>query len=345
MNTSDNTNSACKISVAIIGKSGHASRLISIVKAMKDLDLRYVYYPKKLSVYGLPITNDFNKVIECDAVIVASPTFTHAHYLDKLRKFSGYILVEKPAVSTEQETIILRSYPNSIKEKIKVNFNLQHSKMADILHSLIIDSRLGRPIIFNVHTSHGLAFMEKYADSWRSARNCSMGVLELVGTHYINLAVDLFGPINEFNIHYSWGAKKTHNIPPDTVSLSLKMVDGVLVNLYHSYAGPYFNKILFVSANGYFDYDGSKYGIHSPRETFDHSNRFISPPCIDSAYLDYSLMWEASLKNSLRDFFDVVKVMGKFPVNKFESALNSANPIFCLRKMLENNINKGDTND
>ncbi|MFA6410508.1 MAG: Gfo/Idh/MocA family oxidoreductase [Candidatus Buchananbacteria bacterium] len=321
-----------KISVAVVGKSGQAAKIISAVKKFENVNLQWVYYPKKIQPNDLPLTDDFNNIIECDAVIIASPTYTHADYLDKLKNFKGYILVEKPAVSTSKELSQIEKFPDEWKKRLKVNFNFQYSKIASLIGELVNRPELGTPITLNIYTSHGLAFSDKYKGSWRSDLKYSFGVLELVGVHYLNFAISLFGPIKNYQANLQWNASQNNNLPPDTVFLSLVMEKSATVNLFHSYAGPQLNKILLIGTNGYFEYDGKTANLYSPRESYDSQGRFISPPVLEKYDLDWSLAWQESLDNSLADFFKVVESQSEFSLSQLENAFLAAKPIFELRE-------------
>ena len=117
-----------RIKVSIVGKAGHAARLIELVKQHQDAVLHWVYYPKAVSTSDLPLTKNLKDVYSSDAVIIASPTPTHFDYLECLRNYNGYVLVEKPIVSTREQTEKLNQWPTERKAKIKANYNFRHSK-------------------------------------------------------------------------------------------------------------------------------------------------------------------------------------------------------------------------
>lgn len=323
-----------KITVAIIGKSGQAAKIMEMLKEIPDVDLSYVYYPKLVKSSPLPLTNNFKKILAAKAIIIASPTDTHASYLKRLQNHPGYIFVEKPAVSTKQETEEFKKYPVAWRKRVKINFNFQYSEIAKILASLINNPKFGQPIFFDVKTSHGLAFSDKYQNSWRSDASRSFGVLELVGVHFINLTLNLFGPIKNFQADGLWKANQGKKLPPDTVFLSLNMNKNMRVNLYHSYAGPAFNHLLLMGTNGYFEYDGKTVNIYSPRDSYDSSGLFVSPPIIKTYKIDWAIAWQKSLKYSLENFFSIVKQKKDFPLTGLETGLAAMEPIFYLKNRL-----------
>jgi predicted dehydrogenase len=323
-------------SVAVIGKSGQAEQLISLIGKIDGVDLRYIYHPQEgSSSDNSRSTNNFNHVLSCSSIVIASPTYTHAHYLNLLREYGGYILVEKPAVSTEDDLEKLVSFPSCWTNRLKVNFNLRHSHIANFASQALQNKWLGTPIAFNVHTGHGLAFEEQYRSSWRADMRYSLGVLELVGTHYINLALFLFGPIARFDTKFSWHATDRHNLPPDTVTLNMRMKNNVMVNMLHSYASPYINQLTLTGTNGYMEYRDGICTVYSPRDTHDKNGRFAKPPYVHGVSTTHSITIRHSLRESLLHFFGVARDGGEFSKKDFHEALESMIPVYDMRKQIE----------
>ena len=154
-----------------------------------------VYYPKDVETSNLPLTKNFDDVLRCDAVVISSPTWTHVNYLKLLNDFPGYVLVEKPAVSNPDEISILKNWSNDRKSRTRINFNLLYSKVYQALQKIITANALGNLLFFDLHTSHGLAFKQEYRTGWRGRSDQTLGVMETVGVHYINMVQALFGPI------------------------------------------------------------------------------------------------------------------------------------------------------
>ncbi|MDV2502431.1 MAG: Gfo/Idh/MocA family oxidoreductase [bacterium] len=319
------------LNVAVIGKSGHAARHIEVLRQKRDVKLHSVYYPKKVNQSDLPLTTNFDDLLETDAVIISSPTPTHVEYMELLENYEGYILVEKPAVSTEEQALKLKSWPDERKSRVKINYNLRHSEIANTLSRVLSFSEMGAPIFFDVHTSHGLAFKDSYKHSWRDDLAKSFGVMELVGTHYINLAISLFGPVSESQTDCCWVARPEKKVAPDTVFTRLKMRLGVIVNLFHSYAAPFYNRMMLNCTNGYWEYNGHEAKLHYPRDSFDSKGRFTAPPLVERKVLDFATIWRESLSFSLDDFLDTVRERGSFSSADFDIALDTMGPIFRAR--------------
>jgi len=81
----------------------------------------------------------------------------------------------------------------------------------------------------------------------------------------------------------------------------MEMNNGIIVDLKHSYAGAYFNKIMLIGTDGFMDYNGEEVKIYYPREIYK-DGRFTTPPCQQMIKLDYSKNWSDSLKESIKNW-------------------------------------------
>jgi hypothetical protein len=109
------------------------------------------------------------------------------------------------------------------------------------------------------------------------------------------------------------------------------MSSDVCVNLFHSYAGPYYTHLVFIGTDGYWEYDGNEARLYYPRDTFDNSGRFTTPPLVKQEELRFPLVWKESLSNSVNAFLDVVRISSKFDPIDFDNALASMGPVFEAR--------------
>ncbi len=314
--------------VGVIGRRGQADRHIRLLMGRPDARLECVFLPGHAEAPDLPLTRDFGRILGCDAVIIASPTPTHAEYLERLAAFPGHILLEKPAVSTPGQTEALRRWPVERKRRTRINFNFRFSPVVDAMREVVGAPATGDVIFWDVHTSHGLAFTPKYRDSWRGREGQSLGVLETVGVHFVNLALLFFGRVRRSEGEFLWVAGRDG--PPDTAVLRLWMESGVRVTLRHSYAGPFLNHWTLVGENGYWHFDGRAARLRSPRETFDPAGRFTDPPLVREWTLDYAAAIRESLGRALDDFLRVAQGRGAFDPAEFDQGLDSMGPIFAV---------------
>lgn len=310
------------LNVGVIGKNNQAARHIALIKSLPGVKLHSVLYYKAEKNKSLPFTTRLADLSCVDAIILSSPTPTHASYLKKLSNYKGYVLVEKPAVSTEAESKALRQWPQNRKKKVRVNFNLLFSPLATSLRNAIISRKCGRLISLDIHTSQGLAFKPTYRNNWRSSKQKSLGVAETVGIHYVNLIVTNFGHPVSCKSEFFWMADGKKG-PPDTAVLRLSFKSGFRVTLRHSYAAPMRNHWFLLGTKGMWEYDGQTAKLFSPRDTFDSSGRFVPPPVIKKESLDFPNVWKAGLKSALMDFLSVVRRGGSFSPKEFDAALMS----------------------
>jgi predicted dehydrogenase len=311
-----------RLSVAVIGRSNHAARHIGILKKLPKVRLTSVLYPKKCSPTDLPLTKNLADLFSADAIFVSSPTPTHAAYLKRLSKYRGYVLIEKPAVSTVADVTALRRWPASRKKRARINFNLIHSDLYQAFQSALHDKRLGKLLSFDLHTSHGLAFKTEYKNSWRNKGARTAGVLETVGIHYVHLALTAFGLAESTRADLTWAASKTG--PSDTATLQMKMKSGVDVTLRQSYGAPFLVRWLLIGTNGYWEYDGQTARLHTPRDTFDSLGRFTSPPMVKTWRIDHASAWKQSLARADQSFLSTVAKKGSFDPADFDRGLDAS---------------------
>jgi predicted dehydrogenase len=305
------------VRIAVIGKRNQAARHIKILKTLPHVNV-IIYHPSQ--------STPFANVLKSDGVIISSPTPTHNSYLAKLKSFKGFVLIEKPAVSTAAQSKALLKWPAARKAKTRVNFNLRHSRLWSHVDAVLKSGRLGKLISLDIHTSHGLAFKPAYQKSWRGKAGATRGVIETVGVHYINLCLNFFGRPQTHDLVLDWNAGKKG--PADTAVLRLSFKNGPRVSLRHSYAAPYLHRWLLVGTNGYWDYDGETAKLHGPRNTFDKNGRFSNPPVVRQERLPQANVWTDSLKAAVSDFVAVVRRKGRFSPAEFDAAVRSMEPLY-----------------
>ena len=199
-----------KRKIGIIGFRGQAARIRKILKKNNKVEINKILYHKKLKIKNSIITQNFNDLLNLDAIIIASPTYTHLEYLKKLKNYKGYILIEKPVINNlSQYKVINKLYRNK-KSKVMINYSFNYSKIFFTLKKILKQNKYGKPIKAFISTNHGLAF--KKNNGWRFNSKLCKGVGEMVSCHFIKFASTLFGDIKKFYKIESNFSKKTREI-------------------------------------------------------------------------------------------------------------------------------------
>ncbi|MBI5247295.1 MAG: Gfo/Idh/MocA family oxidoreductase [Elusimicrobia bacterium] len=320
-----------RVTVAVIGRSGHAARLIGLVRRHPAAELACAYHPKAATGAPAPLTNDFREVLAADAVIVASPTPTHAAYLRRLAHYRGLVLVEKPAASTAKDVAEIRKWSRERKSRVRINYNLAHSRLLKHLSAVAASPALGRPVYLDVHISYGPAFKPEYAGNWRTDRSKSLGALESIGVHFINLAARLFGAPKDAHASIHSAARRSNSLV-DTGLASFQTTSGVYVNLFFSHAAPFYFRMHLLGTNGYWEYDGRTARLHSPRTTYHRDGSFAPPPLVKKTALNHHEASLESLRRAVDDFLRTAKNGGRFDVGEFDLGLAAMDPLLGIRR-------------
>jgi len=308
------------IKLGIVGYKNHAERLGKIIHSMKIYQVKF-YHPTKKNKN---ITNNFQDLLELDAVIISSPNSTHYEYIKKLIKnnYSGYIFCEKPPAINKIQLNYLKKLNKNIKSKIFFNFNYRFSNFNKILKENLNSKKIGKVIYVSFISSHGLAFKKQYLNSWRAkGKNNLYNILETVSIHYVDLAILNFGNIEK--IYNSSKSISKNGSSFDTTSLILNHKNGITTTIFNSYATPLINELMIIGTNGYIVIRNDKLKIFSPRNVFDKKGFFVSPIGSKSKIFSMNKDYESSLKKSMEFFLSCVKNNKKLPINEFETSLQT----------------------
>jgi predicted dehydrogenase len=317
--------------IGVVGRSGHAGRLINILDKKKINIVSYHPKTKFMQNDNLIYTANFNEILNCDGVIISCPTFLHWHYLNKLKQYKGHILVEKPAVSNKSQAKLLIPFIKKYKLKLNINFNLRNSELFNIVKKIIKNNKsFGKVISCSIFSSHGLAFKKKYYSNWRSKKELSKGIIEVDTVHYIDLAIALFGNLLDYKLiarNYASNKKTNNN---DTVALLLE-TKKIPVTIFNSYSSPFFFKMIIFGTNGIIEYDGKNIIYKYPRDTFDKSERFISPKIKQKYNIRFDKMWKESLVSSINGFIYKIKKNNKTKYKILTQHMDAVSPGLNLR--------------
>ena len=307
------------IKISVIGYKNQAAKLIDIIKK-KECQIEWIYHPTK-SLQLSNSTNNFSDLYNSDGIIIASPNETHFSYISKLlSNFSGYIFCEKPPVVTEKELKKLETVSQKDKQRLFFNFNLRFGDINDELETLLKNGKVGDPIFANIVSSQGYVFKPEYEGSWRSdgVKNLH-NILDATTIHFIDLLSFHFGKISDYTYYPNLFSK--HGTSFDTVHLILKFNSGFTASILNSYATPYHNEFSIIGTNGLFFIKNDELQIYSPRDTFDTSGFFKTPPLVLRKSLSFKEEFETSIEKSLNYFLRKIKKNQPIETKLFKTSM------------------------
>jgi len=311
------------LNIGVIGYRNHAKRIIDIVNQSNLAQVSKIFHPNKDLNFPC-FTKNIDDLNICDAIMILSPNNTHFEYLKFFsNKFSGYIFCEKPPVASLEQLIMLEELSLD-PGYVFFNFNYRFGRLKMIIEESISNGSLGKPIHMYISITQGLAFKDKYIDSWRAGVGAHQhGITETKAVHWINLANLLFGKIDNYN--YSPKRHSGRSNAYDTCYLSLQYRNRVVVTLLMSYAAPYNTDMSVIGTNGLIEYRNNIIRVFSPRDTFDDHGYFSSPPCtkkFDYQTIDKNMYME-SLERSVVYFLEHCRDQKTFPETLYNSSLDT----------------------
>lgn len=313
------------INIGAIGWRNHASSVIKAVNLSSDASVKFIYHPQYVpsSAYdSAKGTMEFDDLLGMDGVMILSPNDTHMHYLELLRAkgFQGHIFCEKPPVTNVEELKRLRGMDAS---RVMYDFSLRHSLLSLRLRDQL--KRIGRVIAANAWVSHGLAFKPEYPTSWRADRSRhEHGVLETASIHWIDLLLMLLGPAAGAN-HRQRNVAETGG-SDDTSVLNLRHSCGAQSTVVTSYAAPALTRLSILGSDGVLDYDDDVLMLRGPRDTFDRSGRFKTPPARETEVIPDPFL--DGMQIAIDEFLHAIEENVGFPSTWTQQSLETMDVIF-----------------
>lgn len=183
------------VKIGLIGLGRMGQNHLRILSMLKNVEIIFVFdinmqVAKDVgSLYRVYAADDLSKVLSnVDAVIIASPTFTHANYIKKAAKYVRNIFVEKPIASTLSEAKSIWDLCEKNKLNIQVGFIERYNPAIQQLKKVLDQSRKVVSIDF--------ARTNKI-----SKRITDVDVIIDLMIHDIDLALHLNGSIQSVSAH------------------------------------------------------------------------------------------------------------------------------------------------
>ncbi len=315
------------------GFSGQGKKIVHFHKGNPNITFLFFEHDDKKHRYddNLIITKELRDLLECEGVIIASPTKFHFVYLKFFieNNYHNYIFCEKPPVSDVLEAHYLKNIDIEKKQRILFGFNLRHSVYQTVLDKCA-EYDLGKMRQISIWSGHGLGYKDSYENSWRNdSKSDKGGILENVGIHYLDWILNNYGVPQHEVCQLSINAPRGRAI--DTVSYSAILKNSSSVNMYLSYATPFMEECKIIFENGIVIINKEKVRIFYPRDSYDLNGFFISPPLFKEYAAEYDLWTESQVK-IMNYFYKVIMEKSIFPVDYFNGSLMSNEYVFDLIK-------------
>ncbi len=311
-----------EVKIAIRGYGNHAKRIEKILK----LD-------KKIETYQ--ITRNFlsNEIREnTQGIIICSPNFTHKKYIEKSLNYNPDIPIycEKPIFNHNKDFSDIVKFIKT--GKIFPGFNLRRSQVKDFFYNY--KKKLGNTKSLSIRVSYPFGLKESYLNSWKSNYELSsLGVMENLSVHFVDLAYYLFGEEEQRKILLS---DFLDSVPRNCDAL-IKHKNGSITSIHNSYSEVLNSQLILNFDNGKIVIDDHGTSIYSPTLHLDIDKDFcLESPLIAKFKKNFGEIFSDSLKNSVELFIENIK-KGK-TVNIDDSYATTFLTIKAMRDIFNENI-------
>lgn len=172
---------------------------------------------------------------ELDLVVIGSPSGTHAALAAAALDAGLDVVVDKPFAVTAEEGRALIAQAERLGRKLTVFQNRRWDGDFRTVRSLVAEGRLGEVRRFE---SRFEWFKPSVPASWKTEATVAEGggILYDLGTHLIDQAVQLFGPVAD--LYAEVGRRRAGAVADDDVFLALQHQSGVTSHLWMNGLAP-----------------------------------------------------------------------------------------------------------
>ncbi|WP_285726936.1 Gfo/Idh/MocA family oxidoreductase [Psychromicrobium xiongbiense] len=163
---------------------------------------------------------------ELDLVVLASPPATHAPFAHQALDAGLAVVVDKPFATSSAQALELAEHAARVHRPLAVYQNRRWDGEIQTARSLIEAGELGEVYRFESR-------MERWAPSiskaWKTENRAGNGLLFDLGTHLIDQALHLFGPVEQ--VYGELDARRFNEPSDDDVFVALLHSNGVRSHL------------------------------------------------------------------------------------------------------------------
>lgn len=307
----------------VIGYRNHSARIINFIKKNSAIKKIIVFNYRKNFIKLLDkknkinFVNKLNQLNSCNLIFITSPSKTHVKYIKYFH--NKYIFCEKTGGISKKDYLYLKALKKRNINKIYINYNILLSKLFVFLSNFIRNKKYGKIINLSINDCNGLAFKKNLINNWRfSSKSIFENISGNVGSHYVNLFLNLFGKIKNSKIFIS-SVKKNR----DNAKIYLENNNSIKANYFLSYSSPLHFEISCFKTNGIFKFINNKILIYHPRDNFNNKGYFVKPKLNKTINLNYEKDYLYSLKKSVDSFIYNSRNKKKFKNNDFDNAIDT----------------------
>ncbi len=198
--------------------------------------------------------DEFFEHTQLDAVVIATPTHTHAELLEKIRQANVHIFCEKPLARTEEELQHLENLFDGYPKIFMVGHTVRFFPEYEYARNVLSEHELGQLGVLRLGRCGGF---DLPGEHWLFDFSKSGGVVLDMMIHDLDFADWAAGPL------VSVFARRAHvPSPADDFCLVIgRLADGAIIHLEGSWAEPpntfyYFYEI--AASEGILDYDSRR---------------------------------------------------------------------------------------
>lgn len=170
-----------------------------------------------------------------DLVVIGSPSGTHAAFAEAALDAGLDVVVDKPFAVTADEGRALIARADRLGRRLTVFQNRRWDGDFQTVRELVSEGRLGEVHRFE---SRFEWWKPSPPASWKTEASASEGggILYDLGTHLIDQAVQLFGPVAD--LHVELATRRPRAIADDDAFLALQHAGGVVSHLWMNAFAP-----------------------------------------------------------------------------------------------------------
>lgn len=298
--------------IGIIGYRRHARRHIDLIRKNYRNSQLLIFHP---NIKAKEVSNKFSDLMNCDCLIISSPTSTHLEYIKKVSEYNYKrpIYLEKPGFNSIKESYELEKLQSNFSLNITFGYHFPYESKIKKIKEIIANQDTGKIISFDLLLSKGISYSNWFQDDWRKQDNLAVshtGLSHLLSIYYF---------LTDNNFHQKIDSKIFFNNDTKSFDIALASSTGSkpILKAIFSWGSPLVKlKIHILTTNKIITFEEDTLEVRSPRDIFDINGNYMEPKIIFS-----KKFISEGIEPSINSFFDATKNKNKFNSDLFQKAL------------------------